>query len=51
MHTSNYNICNGGIHEDGECTAQYSQWLNGHRKLSDREHDEIKNTRLSTVYH
>lgn len=20
-------ICNGGLNEDGKCTAQYSQWL------------------------
>lgn len=45
-------ICNGGIHRDGKYTVEYSQWLNVHGKLSDREHSEIKNSimfSMSTV--
>lgn len=37
-------ICNGSLHRDDECIAQYSRWLNVHGKLSDFEHSEIKNT-------
>lgn len=35
---------NGGLHGDGECTAEYSRGLNVHGKLSDRKHCEIINT-------
>lgn len=36
------NICNGGLHGDGEYTAQCLRCLNVHGKLSDSEHSSIK---------